>query len=72
MKTKFEEIQEFVDSLEMNRELSDEQSLLLVGGNGSTRSTVYNEGCKNQGGPGCGGYNSGCGHNATYPCNIHC
>ena len=45
MKTKFEEIEEFVDSLENESITEIEQSYLLVGGQGDARGT--NEGCTN-------------------------
>jgi hypothetical protein len=55
MKTKFEQISDFVDSLENNVISEKEQSYLLVGGNGLMKST--NNSCENA--IWCEGDNSG-------------
>lgn len=43
MKEKFVKIENFVNSLVAESLLGDEQSCLLVGGNGSPRTTAFND-----------------------------
>ncbi|HCO68260.1 MAG TPA: hypothetical protein DIT04_10970 [Dysgonomonas sp.] len=59
MNTKFEKISEFIDSLENDSTLNDDQAYLLVSGYGAAGSTKVNNGCKNDGD--CRGtVNNGC------------
>lgn len=55
MKDKFEKIQDFVNSLEAKSMLGEEQSLLLVGGNGMARTTALNDADCHCGGGGTNG-----------------
>lgn len=65
MKNKFEKIQDFVNSLEAKAMLGEEQSLLLVGGNGMGRSTAFNDADCHCGG---GGVSNNCSINTPEGC----
>lgn len=59
MKEKFVKIENFVNSLVAHSLLSEEQSCLLVGGNGSPRTTAFDDGdCHSGGGADTGGVNT--------------
>jgi len=47
MNTKFEKISEFIDSLENESELNEDQAYLLISGYGAKGTTKTNNGCTN-------------------------